>query len=262
MIMSCQNSKKAGHLSSNQYEADSILYDTYVGELVHETEDSVWYEPYEKKVLKNRDIFKKGKKYIYQAIYKSEEGVILSISSIELIPSGERIEFAPLTQDKVTFKFMNYLNDKSNLKNHIINKELNYWTGHTFEGVIENKEKVWMHPFRSNQYKFTEVAPFPSVELPLEVGNEWESNLTIGQGWGEWSNTSGYNYYKVIGKSEFSFGQNKIECWEIKSNSEFPFGNSKHVFKFNEQFGFVEMNYVNYENEELNIKMTEVKYDI
>lgn len=73
-------------------------------------------------------------------------------------------------------------------------------------GVIENERQLWMHPFRSNQYNFTEVAPFPEVKFPVEVGREWSSSLGIGAGWGDWDNTIVSNYYKVVGK----------ECTDMK----------------------------------------------
>lgn len=36
-------------------------------------------------------------------------------------------------------------------------------------GIIENKLNVWLHPPRSNQFRMTEVNPFPYIKSPYEV---------------------------------------------------------------------------------------------
>jgi len=258
IILGCSNPRSEVTPIENKFEKDT-LYDILRGELVHETEDTLWFEPYEKKILKFRNIFKKGKNYIYQAIYKDENAVILSSSKIKLIPSGERISFAPERQDRITFVYENYKEDSIKLVNHKLNPTFQEWVHKAEEGIIENEEKIWIHPMRQNQYKFTEVAPFPDVKLPLEIGKHWNSNLNINDGWGEWSNTSGISEYKIIGKDSFNLKDIEVECWKIKSNSKFPFGISFLNYKFSEEFGFVELKYENYKKETLEIKLVEIE---
>ena len=257
-LIGCQNSNSGGMLETHQIENDTI-YDILRGELVHETEDTLWFEPYEKRIPKVRKVFRKGKNYVYEAIYKNASGEILSNSEIKMIPSGERIKFAPETQDNVTYEFKDYKNDKKELEGRTINRSAVHWAGKQKEGIIENLETLWIHPFRNNQYIFTEVAPYPKISFPLEIGKEWDSTLNIGKGWGEWENTSGNCTYKVVDKSTYIIDSTTIECWAITSNSEYSFGNSKLDYKFNEEFGFVEMNYTNYLNETLDIRMTGVE---
>lgn len=257
-LVGCQNRNSGKILKNDELQNDTI-YDVLRGELVHETEDTLWFEPYVKKIPKIRRIFRKGKNYVYEAIYRDSNGTILSNSEIKVIPSGERIDFAPERQDRVTYEFKDYKKDKAKLEGSTLNASAEYWVEKQEEGIIENSESVWIHPFRSNQYLFTEVAPFPEIILPLEIGKEWDSNLSIGEGWGEWENTSGNCTYKVVEKSNYLIDSAIIECWLITSNSEYSFGNSKLDYKFNEEFGFVEMNYKNYLNETLDIKMIRVE---
>ncbi|MDF9794885.1 hypothetical protein OKW21_000148 [Catalinimonas alkaloidigena] len=54
-----------------------------------------------------------------------------------------------------------------------------------------------MHPFRDNQYHFTEVAAFPYVRLPLEVSKSWTNRLQLGEGWEDWENKNVYSEYKI-----------------------------------------------------------------
>lgn len=117
-----------------------------------------------------------------------------------------------------------------------------------------------MHPFRSNQYNFTEVAPFPEVKFPLEVGKIWTGNLSILEGWGDWSNTQGYFVYEVTTKEDIITLFGKIEnCWKIESKATYKFGESKFDYWFSEKLGFVKMNYINYGNQILEIELEEVK---
>ena len=126
-------------------------------------------------------------------------------------------------------------------------------------GVIENVEVVWMHPFRLNQYNFTEVAPFPEVKFPLKIGKAWTGNLNIQQGWGDWENTHGYFQYQITLKEDITTLFGKIEnCWKIESKSKYEFGQSKLVYWFSEKFGFVKMDYINYGNQTLEIELEEV----
>ena len=258
LFISCW-SKSGGDSKSVGKITQDTLYDLYKGELVHESEDSVWFEPYEKKVPKIRRIFTKDKTYIYSAAYTNEIGDTLSNSKIHLTSTEERMSFAPLTQDKVVYEFKNYKDDQQKLLNHKVNKDIDYWNNESIEGVVENEKYVWIHPMRSNQYKFTEVAPFPSVRLPLEKGKQWESQLSIDEGWGEWSNTSGYSEYTVKEKAKFNVQSEEIDCWVVYAEADFPFGISTLIFLFNSEYGFVQMNYTNYENERLVIKLFEVK---
>ncbi len=254
IILGCSSSVNDDKQIDNKVEQDT-LYDIFRGELVHETEDTLWFEPYENKTLKVRNIFKKGKNYIYQATYKDDTGNTLSDNKIKLIPSGERIQFAPERQDRVTYIYENYKEDSIKLASHTLNPTYQRWVNKAEEGIIENVEKVWIHPMRHNQYKFTEVAPFPEIELPLEIGKQWESTLNINNFFGEWANSSGVSEYEVIKRDSFTLKSGQIECWKIKSKSKFPFGISYLNYKFNKDYGFVELNYKNYKNETLEIRL-------
>lgn len=254
LLSACSPSERDENAAENAIVQDT-LFDILRGELVKETEDSVWYEPYERKIPKVRKIFKKGRVYTYRAIYRSDNGDTLSDSNIKLIPSGERIEFAPERQDKIIIVFENYRADSVELAQHDLNPSLKDWWSETTEGIIENSERVWMHPIRVNQYKFTEVAPFPEVMFPLTAGDQWDTGLNIHDGWGEWSNTSGRSEYRVVGKDFFTLQDKQTDVWKIKSQAEFPFGKSHLDYKFSSNYGFVEFIYKNYKKETLQIKL-------
>ena len=116
-----------------------------------------------------------------------------------------------------------------------------------------------MLPFRYNQYNFTEVAPFPRVKFPLEIGKEWTGGLSIQEGWGDWDNTKGNFTYKITAKEKIETNFGEINsCWKIESVAKYNFGESIFNYWFNEGLGFVKMEYYNYGNQRLVIEIEEV----
>ena len=210
-------------------------------------------------ISKKRVIFKRGKIYTYDVTYLGERGDTLSYNEIELVPLGRRDPMA-LNQDDIVFN--NAYNKSDSIKFSInpLNKSYKFrWEKQPMEGVIENSEQVWMHPLRQNHYFLTEAAPFPSVYLPIHIGQKWTKDFKILDG-GDWSNKKGQHYYKVVKKTKRLYGKNYLDCWQIDSKAKFEFGVSYLTFYFNEQNGFVEMNYKNFAGHKLNIILKKVEY--
>lgn len=93
-------------------------------------------------------------------------------------------------------------------------------------GIIESKERVWLHPPRHDEFLFLEYSPFPEIRFPLTDGNKWKWQLNIGTLWtNEEYNINAstvltYNY-EIIG-SEFKKcpTHNKmVKCYIVKAVS-------------------------------------------
>jgi hypothetical protein len=135
-------------------------------------------------------VFNPHKSYIYEAIYTNSKGDTLSKEQIVLNPLGEPWKWQKVqTSIKVTYSytpkdsitFLSYINPVTkNLK-----KPKRYiWYRSTITGAVENDSTLWMHPFRDNQYNYTELATYPKVnKLKLEVNGEWKEGLGIYFGW-------------------------------------------------------------------------------
>lgn len=258
-VSSCQDKDHSITNNEDYISPNDTLYDIIRGETVHETEDSLWFSPYEKRIPKVRKIFKKGNEYIYKAKYYSQNKEILSENNIHVIATGERIEFAPEIQDKVFYRYKNYDQDSIKLHDHKINPSLQTWTKKAIEGIIENEEEIWIHPMRHNQYKFTEVAPFPTIQFPLEIGKSWESTINIFEGWGEWNDKSVVSNYEITGRTKFKYKNRLLNCWIVYAEAIFEDRNSSLKLLFNENLGIVKMTYQNYESEELIIELIDNK---
>ncbi len=251
---------KTDHYVKNQDRLDSLYEShsdierkTIIKHYKHKSDTSVIV----RRIPKKRTIFKRGKVYIYDVAYIDVSGDTLSYNKIELIPLGRR-DPMPLNQDDIVFNNAYSTKDSLKFPTCPLNKSFKImWEKQRMEGVIENVEHVWMHPLRCNHYFFTETAPFPSVHLPIYAGQNWKIPFEISDG-GDWSNKKGMHYYKVVKKEKRVYDKLLLDCWQIKSKAKFEFGTSYLTYYFNEQNGFVEMNYINYIGQKLNIVLKEV----
>lgn len=213
------------------------------------------------RIKKKRDVFKPCRQLTYRAILRDSFGNDLSNSRIRITPTGKRWMYDSDMQDEVIIEYEYSTEDFKNSKTYTLNKGLknHLWQGLTKEGIIENVDQVWMHPFRANQFNFTEVAPFPEVKFPLQIGKTWSGILNIQNGWGDWENSNGSFDYEIISKVSIETKAGLIpNCWKVKSQSSYEFGKSELVFWFNEQLGFVKKEYRNYGGQTLSITLEEI----
>ncbi|MEO9870447.1 hypothetical protein [Ekhidna sp.] len=205
-------------------------------------------------------VFKPCRQYIFNAKLWDAEHNQVSESKIWMMANGNPWEYQPESQQEITIQYEFDEEDVDRINNLSINKKLLDWTWvkKTTTGIIENENIIWMHPFRQNQYSFTEVAPFPEVRLPLEHGKTWSGSLNIYEGWGDWANSTLTNYYEVIGYENLELPYRKLEAWHISSYTEASFGSSSHNFWFHPEFGFVKMIIHNYGNQTLEIELIEI----
>jgi len=126
-------------------------------------------------VPKVRRIFRKGVSYLYRADYYDKDNQIITSDYVKISGTGERWSMQPELQDVIQLAFGYSEEDKLKIEADPINKTSNLqWNTTTTEGIIENEDRVWIHPIRHNQYIFTEVAPFPEIELPASIKKNME----------------------------------------------------------------------------------------
>ncbi|MDN5213927.1 hypothetical protein QQ020_17765 [Fulvivirgaceae bacterium BMA12] len=206
-------------------------------------------------------VFKPCRQYIFHAVYSDDKNKLISDEYIWLMATGAGWQYQPESQDEVVIQYdfdttrIDWVNQFS------LNAKLSTknWVRQEVTGVIENGQKTWMHPFRSNQYVFTEVAAFPMVKFPMKTGETWEGNLNIHQGWGKWSDTTIKNKYEVIGYETVETEFKVLNAWHVRGKTLAEFGHSTHDFWYNKDFGFIKMLVKNYENQTLAIELSAVK---
>lgn len=121
-------------------------------------------------------------------------------------------------------------------------------------GYLNNKEKYWIHPIRSNQYYLAQLAPFVDVKKNAKKGEKWTGGRNIG-GYPFLEKSPEYYRFKdngceLIGRtSEYYELKNKrhkingIRCWWIHSYSDHLMGKTIHDFYFNKRKGLIYQEY-------------------
>ncbi|MFT6137932.1 MAG: hypothetical protein ACJAUJ_001022 [Salibacteraceae bacterium] len=206
-----------------------------------------------------RKIFEPCKEYIYSAKYWDAEYNLISQEKIWLMATGHAWAYQPELQDEILIQYSFDSSRVEHIKQFNINGELDKWTTMTTTGIIENNQKTSIHPFRQNQYSFTQVAPFPDVSHPLYEGKVWSVKFNIHEGWGVWTNSTLDQNYSVIGYETVSIEFGELEAWHVSSMTTTEFGTLTHHFWYNEEFGFIKMIIKNYVGQLLQFELAEVK---
>lgn len=203
-------------------------------------------------------IFKPCRQFIYEVKFWSDEYDLISTERISLTATGNRWAYDS-SQLEVVIQYDNSDTDLGLIRDQNINKarEITMVKSET-TGVIERTNYVWMHPIRSNQYHFTEVAPFPQIKLPVIEGEEWESELNIYEGWGGWSNEIIKWKYKILEDKLVDIPFGEFKSTRIESFATTTFGTSTAQMWFHDEYGFVKTIIKNYAGQILSIELAEI----
>jgi hypothetical protein len=114
---------------------------------------------------------------------------------------------------------------------------------YTTTGFTENNSRIWLHPPRSDKFKFiTQLAPFPQIKLPVNFNDTIKGSIRMGSGWDEWKSKS-TSYYITPIDSVFDPDLNETVyilygCGTLENNESC-------VYRyFSKSKGFIKANYV------------------
>ncbi|MEM9324279.1 MAG: hypothetical protein AAGA85_01425 [Bacteroidota bacterium] len=205
-----------------------------------------------------RKVFADCRTWVYQARLWDADYNLLSSERIAVTATGRAWKPQPDLQDEIVIQYQLGPALGNKLRPHMINPRLDSWTSKEHTGVIENDQYITMHPFRENFYAFTEVAGFPVVHLPVRVGQRWEDELRIFDGWGDWSNMDVTTAYEVVAREEVTLPYGQLPLWHLRAVTDIPLGRTVHDFWFHEQYGFVKFVIKNYAGQLLVIELEEL----
>ncbi|NOU62303.1 hypothetical protein [Marinifilum caeruleilacunae] len=117
-------------------------------------------------------------------------------------------------------------------------------------GVIDNAEKIWIHPPRHDIYYVHEFTPFPEVRFPLKAGKQWINNFGYVWSSEELNIPAGVKvkpHYTIESQyEEYSkILRRNITCYKIMATIHNSFITSKWIGVFNEELGFIKMEFQN-----------------
>lgn len=134
-----------------------------------------------------------------------------------------------------------------------------------YSGFIENPEGVWIYPPRQKIFGVLAMNPQPYIKAPFEIGHQWDWTFSVGAAysdsrWIEWGRTLVTKCrYQIIDKKMIDTPLGQLECFEINSFGENSLGKTQLTAYFHEEYGFVQMNYLNIDGSKMIIVLKEIK---
>ena len=132
----------------------------------------------------------------------------------------------------------------------------------SFTGVIENEKNIWAHPPRDRFFRILELNPFPFIQTPYEIGHTWEWSLGIGSFWGDerWKTWEGsienLYIYEIVDKKKVDLAIGRLDCFLIQSKAKSAIGQTELLSYFNEEMGFVKLEYLNIDSTKTVLELT------
>lgn len=205
-------------------------------------------------------IYLPNKIFQFKAIYINPSRDTVSISYPTLHVESQIFEIRNNERYEGTWTF-NYSKEDS-LKLGII-YPWNEWEETTLCRIDETKSFIQIYPPRRNQYAFTEIINFPSISPKnLYIGYKWNSPLTIPDGYRlkEWENNVFNQEYEIKGRKNYLYKNQDLVCWEVLGKSYNPkFGTSTIEYLFHSDYGFVRMEWINYDNQKAIFELIDIK---
>ena len=134
--------------------------------------------------------------------------------------------------------------------------------------VVERPGDIFLHQPRSYGFVLTEFNPFPQLLFPLDVGKTWSRILTAPYTFFEKAKiktdsvSEFFNVnceYKVTGEADISTAIGIVRCKKIEAIGEMIAGSTFATFYFNEQWGFLKLEYRNIDGSQLALQLTGIK---
>jgi hypothetical protein len=129
-------------------------------------------------------------------------------------------------------------------------------------GVIENTNRVWMHPPRQYEFSILEYSPFPFVKFPIVINSKWNWELSLGKSWANQElgvlpdDVMKYEYHLDAETAlDVPFLPEKLNCFRIIAESINPKFDSKLESYYNTKYGFVELKYTNIDKSTMHFKL-------
>lgn len=219
----------------------------------------------------DNDIYKIGKKFTYEFVYKDSIGTIQDfyvnradfswqlgkepkgdfarVDKIELSVSPRGKQDSTYHQTNIIYRLLDKNNSQVLLSG---------------TGLVENEKNIWIHPPRQGAFKVLQLSPFPFIQKPYEVGNEFYWQFTVGEHYSDprycaWTGLVKIkNHYTILDNRSMDTPFGQTEIMEIKGVSTSRLGSSQLIAYFSKQFGFIELRYTNIDKSMIEMKLVEV----
>ena len=131
-------------------------------------------------------------------------------------------------------------------------------------GVIENKNNLWLHPFRLNAFQILQFSPFPYFKSNEKKTYYW--NLKIGKHWDQlkeidWKGNLNLKCkYINIGEEDLVIPLGKFKINKTISSCVSKLGINHLISYYNSDLGFIKIEYILINNEKIILTLKDVNY--
>lgn len=131
-------------------------------------------------------------------------------------------------------------------------------------GMYEEKDLIWIHPPREEEFSLLEYTPWPRIYFPVSNHLSWKTELPLGKYWVneefgiEEDDILKFNFVNA-GPASYSYKGQKLECWKIEAESTNLKPQTKSLSLFNKEYGFVRMVFQNLDNSIITLELSDVR---
>lgn len=224
-------------------------------------------------------VFKKFRQFFYRyQIFKDKDTLICKVYNNRevLVPydfkwkldkrkkPAEEAEYTPIYQIALSVSEGSFLRQQSLVRYDYINRGIKSLDSEQ-TGVVEVGKRVILNPPRQSFFKILEFSPSPQVGDSLKVGFEWYDRQVLTEdakmpNLAEWSGELTKELSYKITRSEYIHTNiGTVFCYIIAGTCISSLGETKLIAHYNEDFGFIKMDFFNVDGSRILFEINNVK---
>ncbi|OYU95204.1 MAG: hypothetical protein CFE21_12935 [Bacteroidetes bacterium B1(2017)] len=127
---------------------------------------SLFHEP----INSHSGIYSANKKWTFLATFNDSNEIVTSQDTLILKTEDEAFMAA---QNKIVWTLIHTYSPAPN--------QTSVETTDNVTGLVDTEQELWLHPPRFKGYEeYTELAPFPKIKYPLQIGATWKDKFNLG----------------------------------------------------------------------------------
>ncbi|NUO00659.1 MAG: hypothetical protein HUU01_08585 [Saprospiraceae bacterium] len=253
--------------------------------------NGVWIETFppenqdENRYTADNRIFKTGREFHYRYFYISPQGDTLLFKNIQSqTPEFQSYHWAwdfvrPDSADDQTIDMLSIkigegrdpyvLNDpefnQTVQEVRLYNPAKKELGGYASATLIENSKNVWMQAPNMKLFRILSLNPYPFISAPYKKGHTWQWKVEVGQSngdrrWKAWGGAVSNNMkYRISGQETVRVPWGEALCHIVDAEAESGLGRTHLKAAFNEEFGFLRLDYTNIDGSKLILELTDIR---
>ncbi len=224
-------------------------------------------------------IYKQYRQFFYRyQIHKNKDTLVCKVYSVPdvIVPFEMKFklekktkpikenDYTPIHQIALSVSEGSFMNQQSAIRYDYINNGIKSMDSE-WSGVMEVGNKVLLSPPRNSFFKVMELSPFPMMGDSLKVGYEWTDRQAVSEAasipnLAEWKGELIKELSYKITKSEYmKTNIGLLHCYLVAGTCISQLGETKLIAFYNEQYGFVKMDFFNIDGSRIIMDVYNVK---